>query len=264
MRGAPQSGFSRLIVRISSRMSFGTAGRPRWPRRIFPAQNRRKPFRCQPITVAGWTRKTLDRQSFQTSHNQAHRNRSAGVSFGRFTERCRTPSWWRSARISSCSAARLRNEAKREAKSAENKSPKGNRRKTDKPQCTNQFGIDENHSQVLTIYQVAPFEICCRHRRVFRPVLTDPELSFMRDFLQVLCFDASLLSISIERRSLLISDLRLCRAFNVSLSVASNEDPVGLLPVWLVSTFICVTSPGLLRYCPSQAERSQSHVPHEY
>jgi hypothetical protein len=31
MRGAPQSGFSRLILRISSRTSFGTAGRPGWP-----------------------------------------------------------------------------------------------------------------------------------------------------------------------------------------------------------------------------------------
>jgi hypothetical protein len=27
-------------------------------------------------------------------------SRSAGVSFGRFTERCRTPIWWRNARIS--------------------------------------------------------------------------------------------------------------------------------------------------------------------
>jgi hypothetical protein len=29
----------------------------------------------------------LDRQSFQTAHSPAHRNRSAGVSLGRFTER---------------------------------------------------------------------------------------------------------------------------------------------------------------------------------
>jgi hypothetical protein len=30
--------------------------------------------------------------SFQTAHSQAHSNRSVGVSFGRLTERCRTPS----------------------------------------------------------------------------------------------------------------------------------------------------------------------------
>ena len=34
MRGAPQSGFSRLIFRISLRTSFDTGGRPRWPRNL--------------------------------------------------------------------------------------------------------------------------------------------------------------------------------------------------------------------------------------
>ena len=31
-------------------------------------------------------------QSSQTAHSQAHNNRSAGVSLGRLTERCKTPS----------------------------------------------------------------------------------------------------------------------------------------------------------------------------
>jgi hypothetical protein len=31
IRGAPQRGFSRLVVRISSRISFGAAGRPGRP-----------------------------------------------------------------------------------------------------------------------------------------------------------------------------------------------------------------------------------------
>ena len=44
MRDAPQSGFSRLILRISLRMSFDTGGRPGWPRRTFHVQNSRKPF----------------------------------------------------------------------------------------------------------------------------------------------------------------------------------------------------------------------------
>src|SRR5215831_5771951 len=52
MWGAPQSGFSRLSIRINWRTSFGTAGRPGLPWRIFHLQNRPKPFRCQPITVA--------------------------------------------------------------------------------------------------------------------------------------------------------------------------------------------------------------------
>ena len=106
MRGAPQSGFSRLILRINSRTSFGTAGRPGWPERTFHVQNSRKPLRCQAMTVSGLTMTKADRQSFQTSHSHAQRSRSAEVSFGRFTERCRTPSWCLSARFSTWSAAR--------------------------------------------------------------------------------------------------------------------------------------------------------------
>jgi hypothetical protein len=44
------------------------------------------------MTVEALTIKTLDCQSFQTAHNQAQSNRSLEVSFGRLTERCRTPS----------------------------------------------------------------------------------------------------------------------------------------------------------------------------
>src|SRR5215470_1658018 len=52
MRGAPHSGLSRLIVRIKSRMSAGTAGRPT-RRRDLQRQYRRKPLRCQRISVSG-------------------------------------------------------------------------------------------------------------------------------------------------------------------------------------------------------------------
>src|SRR5215831_4700552 len=113
------------MVRINAQTSLGTAGRPALPCRTFQAQNNRKPFRCQPMTVDALTTKMLDCQSFQTAHSQAHKNRSAGVSFGRLTERCRTPSWWRRARISSCSAARLRKEAKTAAQRADNRYLKG-------------------------------------------------------------------------------------------------------------------------------------------
>src|SRR6516162_6681586 len=73
------------MVRINWHTSLGTAGRPCLPRRTFQAQNRRKPCRCQPITVEALMIKTLDGQSFQTALSQAHKNRSAGVSLGRWT-----------------------------------------------------------------------------------------------------------------------------------------------------------------------------------
>src|SRR2546429_4999596 len=41
-----------------------------------------------------------------TPHSQAQRSRSSGINFGFFTERCRTPSWCRSARFSNWRAAR--------------------------------------------------------------------------------------------------------------------------------------------------------------
>ena len=92
MRGAPQIGVSRLMARISSRTCAGTAGRPGLPCRTFQAQNRRKPLRCQPMTVDALTMKAHDCQSFRTAHSHAHKNRSAGVTFGRLTERCSKPS----------------------------------------------------------------------------------------------------------------------------------------------------------------------------
>ena len=84
MRGAPQSGFSRLIFRISSRISLDTGGRPGWPRRTFQVQNSRDPLQSRTPFGPGSTKPT-------------HKNRSNRFSFGFFTERCSTPSWWRRA-----------------------------------------------------------------------------------------------------------------------------------------------------------------------
>src|ERR1035437_2606523 len=120
MRGAPQSGFSRLIFRISLQISFDTGGRPRWARRTFQVQNRRNPLRCHAMTVWGLTMQRAERHSSQTPQNQAHRNRSNRFSFGLFTERCSTPSWWRRVMISSCNAARVRKTASVEASNADN------------------------------------------------------------------------------------------------------------------------------------------------
>jgi hypothetical protein len=71
MRGAPHSGFARLICRMRSRTSFGTAGRPVLRGRDFQVfgtagrpvlrgrdfqvQKSRKPLRDQATTVSGLT-----------------------------------------------------------------------------------------------------------------------------------------------------------------------------------------------------------------
>jgi hypothetical protein len=73
MRGAPQSGLSRLILRISLRTSFDTGGRPGWPRRTFQVQNNRNPLRCQAMTVAGLTMHRAERHSAQAPQNQGVR-----------------------------------------------------------------------------------------------------------------------------------------------------------------------------------------------
>ena len=90
-RGAPHSELSRPNPRIRART---TAGLPGFPRRVFHVQNRRKPFRCQAISVCGLAMN--NRQSVQISNSR----------LGRLTERCRTPSWCRSARLFKWSAAR--------------------------------------------------------------------------------------------------------------------------------------------------------------
>ena len=110
MRGAPQSGLARLMVRIRSRTSCVTAGLPICPRRTFQVQNNRKPLRCQATTVSGLAITRADRQSAQAADNQAQKTRSANVNFGRFfAERRRTPICCRSAMISTWRAARERN-----------------------------------------------------------------------------------------------------------------------------------------------------------
>jgi hypothetical protein len=70
--------------------------------------------------------KTPDFQPCQTGHSQAHKRRSAGVSFGRFTERCRTPIWWPGRESPTREGHGLRNEAASKAMSVVNKCPSGN------------------------------------------------------------------------------------------------------------------------------------------
>jgi hypothetical protein len=70
MRGAPQMGFSRHILRIRSRTLREMTGRPGWPRRNFQVQNNRKPARCQAMTVCGLTIARAERQSRQRRERQ--------------------------------------------------------------------------------------------------------------------------------------------------------------------------------------------------
>jgi hypothetical protein len=108
MRGAPQRGLLRLIIRIRSRISCGTLGRPGSPRPIFHVQNKRKPLRCQPTTVSALTIIRTDFQSLHTRRNQTQKIRSAGISLRRFgADRRKTVSCCRNARFSSRSWAEV-------------------------------------------------------------------------------------------------------------------------------------------------------------
>jgi hypothetical protein len=96
------------------------------------------------MTVDALMRNAPDFQSCHAA-DSAQRSRSAGVSFGRFTDRCRIPIWWRKARISNWSAARLRKEAESEAISAVNMCPNGNRTMSDNSQLINAIEVYESH-----------------------------------------------------------------------------------------------------------------------
>jgi hypothetical protein len=104
-------------------------------------------LRCHPTTVDAFMMNAPDFQSFHEVESQAQRSRSAGVSFGRLTERCRTPIWWRNARISNWSAARLRNEAASEAIRAVIICPRGYPTMSDNSQSINAVGVCENHNR---------------------------------------------------------------------------------------------------------------------
>src|SRR5207249_3849940 len=84
MRGAPQPGFSRHILRIRSRTSLEMTGRPGFPQRTFQVQNKRKAARCQATTVSGLTMANAERQSRHRRDRQIHSRRSPAVNFGRF------------------------------------------------------------------------------------------------------------------------------------------------------------------------------------
>src|SRR5215475_11984625 len=85
------------IVGTTPRAKSGERRKPRSGHPCFQdssrarRQNRPKPFRCQPITVAALTMETRDSPPVQTEENHAQRKRSAGLNFGRLAERWSTP-----------------------------------------------------------------------------------------------------------------------------------------------------------------------------
>src|SRR5216684_3515247 len=87
MWGAPHGGFSRLILRIRSRTSPETAGRPTLPCRIFQVQKRRNPLRCQAIAVAGLTMSSAERQSHQTRERKTQKQTVGGSQLRPFSGR---------------------------------------------------------------------------------------------------------------------------------------------------------------------------------
>src|SRR5579863_996509 len=76
IRGAPHSGFARLIFRISSRTSKSIVGLPGLPCRLFHLQYQLNPLRCQAITVSGLTRSSAERQFDQKRESQTQSSRS--------------------------------------------------------------------------------------------------------------------------------------------------------------------------------------------
>jgi hypothetical protein len=108
MRGAPHNGLASEIVRISARTSADTVGLP-MRRRLFHAQNKRKPRRCHAMTVSGCTMTSAVRQFAQTRDSQTQRHRSTFPRASRCgCDRCSTCSWWCNASTSRCSAIRDR------------------------------------------------------------------------------------------------------------------------------------------------------------
>src|SRR5439155_8246651 len=122
MRGAPQSGFARLIFRMRSRTSRDISGLPGLSCRLFQAQNRRNPRRCQAMTVSGLTMMSAERQPDHRCSSHVHNRRSTLVS--RTRPRCALRStliWWRRARISNCRAARVWKQERRVPRKEKNK-----------------------------------------------------------------------------------------------------------------------------------------------
>ena len=104
--GAPQPEFSCAKRRIRTRISSLILGRP--PRgRDFQRQYSRKPARCQPTTVSGWTITSASFHRDQVTRKTVQKSRSRGRNGGLGRLRLRTATCWRRARTSTTTSVRL-------------------------------------------------------------------------------------------------------------------------------------------------------------
>ena len=104
--GAPQDGFSRAILQMSSWISAVILALPGAGPRDRQRQYNRNPARCQLTTVSGFTIKSTSAQRDQTLRNAVQNNRSIRLSLGRGRLRFRTATCWRKARISRARSVR--------------------------------------------------------------------------------------------------------------------------------------------------------------
>ena len=108
IRGDPQHGLARDILRMSCLTSGAVEGRPGLAFPLMRAQCSRKRSRCHAMTVRGCTNTRTLRQSDHTFDSHAHNRRSTGLMRGRTPDCWYTASWCRSARISNCIDRRVR------------------------------------------------------------------------------------------------------------------------------------------------------------
>ena len=116
IRGAPQPGFSVAMRRMSVRRSALIEGRP--VGRDRQRQKRRKPRRCQRMTVAGRTMASVSRQPGQSFARPTQKARSRAQSRRRGRRRARIASCWRRARFSRTRSAREQNKVRTAAAKA--------------------------------------------------------------------------------------------------------------------------------------------------
>ena len=111
MRGAPQRGLLRLIIRIFRVPEPLACTRPTWPSPVdFPRPKQAKAFTLPSDNCVGLDIISTDFQSPHTRRSQTQNIRSAGVSFSRLgADRCKTASCCRKARVSSRRRAEVLN-----------------------------------------------------------------------------------------------------------------------------------------------------------
>ena len=115
--GAPQSEFSAAMRRMRVRTSSLSLGRP--PRgRDRQRQYRRKPDRCQPTTVSGFTMTRTSDHRGHMCRRAVQKKRSRRFSKGRGRFRLSTATCCRKARTSSEVSTRLRKNTRMAARNA--------------------------------------------------------------------------------------------------------------------------------------------------